>query len=238
MSSHTAPDNIRRQLQSLYTLKGFKPKAWLSSFDHAYINIHLLERSIALASENLKGKLLDVGCGEQPYRAYFPNVEKYTGCDFDATRGPVDFACPADKIPMPDESFDSLLCTEVLEHVPDPSATLVEFHRILRAEGMVLLTTPMYWPSHEAPYDFFRYPAHGLIALFERNGFEVLQLIPRGGIWAFFGQVVLHCLPQYFGFQLQRKLWNHLLLLIDGKRLNPRITIGWTVLAKKKEVHS
>ena len=70
---------------------------------------------------------------------------------------------------------------------------LVQFHRLLRPGGKVLLTTPMYWPSHEEPYDFYRYPHFGLRRLARESGFEVVKLLPRGGVWAFLGQVI--CTP-------------------------------------------
>ncbi len=221
-------------LSRLYETGSYAPRSWRDLSDYSFIGVSLVERSIALLSSQLSGKLLDVGCGNKPYQSYFQHVTSYEGCDFDASRGPVDFQCPADQIPRPDNSYDSILCTEVLEHVPDPAAVWREFYRILKPGGMVLLTTPMYWPSHEQPYDFSRFPAHGLVYLAERGEFEVLDLIPRGGVWAHLGQVVLHMMQQYFRLSVQRRLWNRGVLALDRWRLNPAITIGWTILARKR----
>ena len=189
-------NSLQFALRDLYSNRVFRPRAWKDSTDHAYIDIHLIERSIALLSEELTGELLDVGCGRQPYAEYFGHVARKRACDFDAKRGDVDFACPADDIPLPDASLDSILCTEVLEHVPDPLAVWREFNRLLKPGGKVLLATPMYWPGHEEPYDFYRYTGFGLRRLASDSGFEVVTILPRGGIWAFFGQVLLHSLPQ------------------------------------------
>jgi SAM-dependent methyltransferase len=108
-----------------------------------------------------------------------------------------------------------------------------EFHRILRPGGRVLLSTPMYWPSHEVPYDFYRYPEHGLRYLATAAGFEVEKIIPRGGMWAFLGQAAMHVGGHYFKLRLMRRFWNRLWLRIDRLRCNPSNTIGWTILALK-----
>jgi SAM-dependent methyltransferase len=221
-------------LRELYADRAFRPRALTDPANHTFINNTLIERSIALFAPQLNGELLDVGCGEQPYAGYFGHVKRKRACDFDAKRGPVDFECPADRIPLPDASLDSILSTEVLEHVPDPLAVWREFNRLLRPGGKVLLATPMYWPGHEEPYDFQRFPEFGLRRLASESGFEVVKLIPRGGVWAFQGQVLLHVMPQYLRFRWQRRLWNKTLLRLDAWRCNPGVTIGWTMLAVKR----
>jgi SAM-dependent methyltransferase len=193
----------------------------------------LIERSMALLAPELAGDLLDVGCGESPYESYLGHTRSKRKCDYNAARGAVDFVSSAVCLPVKDNSFDAILCTEVLEHVPDPVATWREFHRVLRPHGRVLLSTPMYWPSHEQPYDFYRYPEHGLRWLATNAGFSVEALLPRGGVWALFGQVTLHVMPQYFRVKAQRRLWNRTVLKLDAWRCNPQVTLGWTILARK-----
>lgn len=222
-------DGFRR----LYADTSFSPVVFTDPSDHGYIATQLIERSIALLAPELEGDFLDVGCGTQPYRPYFKHINRKTACDFDANRGAVDFACPADKIPLPDSCMDSILCTEVLEHVPNPLAVWREFHRLLRPGGRVLLATPMYWPPHELPYDFYRYPEHGLRHLVKESGFELLAIIPRGGPLAFWGQVTLHVWQPFFKFAFIRNFWNRIMLALDRRCGKPRITLGWTVLAGK-----
>ena len=151
-------NRLKLALRALYASQTRQPASWTDKSDTAYIRGQLIERSIAGLAPRLSGELIDVGCGEQPYRAYFAHASRIVACDFDDNRGKVDFTCPAHAIPVAAESFDPILCTEVLKHVPDPLAVWREFHRILRPGGNVLLTVPMYWPSHEEPYDFYRYP--------------------------------------------------------------------------------
>src|SRR5436190_1015024 len=121
----------REVLRELYADRAFQPRVWLDPADAAYPGILLIERSIARLAPELTGELLDVGCGRQPYAKYFTHVARKRTCDFNAARGEVDFTCPADRIPLLDASLDSILCTEVLEHVPDPRAVWREFARVL-----------------------------------------------------------------------------------------------------------
>jgi SAM-dependent methyltransferase len=228
------PRNLSDALRTIYSVPDFKPRARTDDSDSGFITVSLIERSIALLAPELKGVIIDVGCGERPYESYFSHAQKMIGCDFNAKRGPVDFECPAHNIPMPDESVDGVLCTEVLEHVPDPMAVWREFHRLLRPRGKVLLTTPMYWPSHEEPYDFYRYPEFGMRRLAAESGFEVRALYPRGGVWAFLGQVNMHGAGHYLKFRWQRRWWNRFWLRLDRARCNPGLTLGWTILAEKR----
>jgi SAM-dependent methyltransferase len=226
--------HLRPELRALYQAPPLPVTEPRDPADHGFIGVSLIERSLALCGPELEGELLDVGSGSDPYRGCFPNVRRKVNCDYSGTRGPVDFLSSAVQLPVRAETFDSILCTEVLEHVPDPLATWREFHRVLRPGGRVLLSTPMYWPPHELPFDFYRYPEHGLRALVTRSGFEIEAMYPRGGVWALWGQVTLHVMPQYFRFRWQRWLWNRALLGLDRWRNNAQITLGWTVLARKK----
>lgn len=227
-------DDLQPALRSVYASHMQDPPCYSDKSDVGYLGVHLIERSIAGLAPRLKGDLIDVGCGTQPYKNYYSGTRRIVACDFDAKRGNVDFACPAHAIPVAAESFDSVFCTEVLEHVPDPLAVWREFHRILRPGGRVLLSTPMYWLPHELPYDFYRYPEHGLRYLATTAGFEIEELWPRGGRWAFLGQVGMHGLHHYLKLRIMRRMWNTFFLWADRKRCNPDMTLGWTILAVKK----
>lgn len=129
----------------------------------------------------LRGRLLDAGCGNQPFREWYaPHVERIHCLDAAPLEG-VDVIGFADQLPFADQSFDTLLVTEVLEHVGDVERAAHEIHRVLVPGGHALITVPYLYPTHEAPYDFRRFTHFGLAALLERHGLEVVTLDAKGG---------------------------------------------------------
>ncbi len=83
-----------------------------------------------------------------------------------------------------DESFDAVLCTQVLEHLEWPRESVAEFFRVLKPGGRLFITAPMAQEEHQIPYDFFRYTSFGLRSICERAGLKVSQIQPLGGMFA------------------------------------------------------
>lgn len=116
----------------------------------------------------LSGELLDVGCGEMPYRSFLPPAVRYTGIDVPqanafAMRGSEDVvAFDGRAIPFPDASFDIVLCTEVLEHAAEPQTLIAEIERVLKPGGKLIATVPFSARVHYAPYDFHRFSKYAL----------------------------------------------------------------------------
>ena len=82
----------------------------------------------------LGGRLLEVGCGAAPYRAFLELfVRQYIASDYHGATGHQDVVCDGARLGFRSESFDSVLCTQVLEHVRDPQGVLQEICRVLRA---------------------------------------------------------------------------------------------------------
>jgi len=126
----------------------------------------------------LSGRVLDVGCGRKPYREMFLTNE-YIGLEINTPKNrankQADFFYDGNSFPFADIQFDGVVCNQVLEHVFTPDQFLSETHRVLRSEGLLLLTVPFVWDEHEQPWDYARYSSFGLKSLLEKNGFEVLQ---------------------------------------------------------------
>ncbi len=159
----------------------------------------ILEKHLArIAREHARGRLLDIGCGEKPYRTLFaPFVKEHIGLDHAETQhghAAIDLYGYAEAIPAEALSFDTVLCTAVLEHVKEPAQAVAEMHRVLRSGGVVILTAPFFWHIHEAPRDFYRYTAYGLRYLMEKAGFTISELTPLSGFIVTFAQELVYFL--------------------------------------------
>lgn len=117
------------------------------------------------------GRTLDLGAQTGPYAAHFP---QRIALDVRPSRG-VHVVGDAQALGLADSSFDVVLCTEMLEHVPEPQRAIDEIRRVLRPGGLLLLTTRFLFPIHDAPHDYFRYTKYGLRHLLRR--FEILELL-------------------------------------------------------------
>jgi SAM-dependent methyltransferase len=136
-----------------------------------------LWREIGELARAFTGEVLDVGCGRKPYRELVP-AARYVGVDIDTTElralGAADVFYDGHKLPFPNESFDAILCSEVLEHIFTPAEFLGEIRRVLRPGGLILITAPFAWDEHSQPYDFARYSSFGLRHVIETAGYEIV----------------------------------------------------------------
>jgi len=127
--------------------------------------------------------LLDVGCDRRPYEPMLqPFVGRYIGLDVAAGPG-VDLVGTADAIPLADGSVDCVLCTQVLQYVPDPAAAIREIRRVLRPAGAVFLSTHGTSFVDRQGADRWRWTQHGLAELFDRAGpWTDFEILPAGGV--------------------------------------------------------
>jgi SAM-dependent methyltransferase len=124
------------------------------------------------------GRVVDIGCGSRPYESLF-RASGYVGLELDTPDNRLtkkaDVYYDGKTFPFEANTFDSAICNQVLEHVFEPDAFVREIARVLKIDGVLLLTVPFVWDEHEQPRDFGRYSSFGLTALLERNGFEVIE---------------------------------------------------------------
>lgn len=148
------------------------------------------------ASRYLKGHLLDIGCGTKPYKTLLaPYVSEHAGVDHEDTlhdKSNIDLFGTTYNIPVSDASFDSAICTAVLEHLEEPEQALRECYRVLKPGGVAVYSVPFIWHLHEEPRDFYRFSKYGLKYLFEKVGFEIVELKALSGFWVTFGQLFVY----------------------------------------------
>jgi 2-polyprenyl-3-methyl-5-hydroxy-6-metoxy-1,4-benzoquinol methylase len=202
------------------------------TWHRGYLSAVMLENSLRQCGPLVRGTVLDVGCGQRPYeKTFFAGATRYIGTDYLSDRSRPDVVASALQLPFKDNSFDTVVSTEVLEHVPDPLRAMREMQRVLKPGGRLILSTPMYWPRHEQPYDFYRYPYDGILRLVQESGLELERLFNRGRSYAFLGQVLQEVHP----VALKPVTWliNRFFLWCDRHLRSDTITMGWTVVGRK-----
>ncbi len=137
---------------------------------------------------------LEVGAGQSPYKNFFPNrvsgdivVDYKIADDITIHYASLNLRFDAHRLPFANESFYSVLCTEVLEHCINPQLVVSELRRVLKPNGKLLLTTRFMFPLHEVPHDYFRFTKYGLRMLCkdfsdisveeEENSMETLSIL-------------------------------------------------------------
>ena len=137
-----------------------------------YLSKFLEQTSNEIPSGHL---ILDAGAGDGRYKEIFVN-QIYESADIgklERNYGNLTYQCNIKNIPVEDNKYDAIICTQVLEHIDEPQKALYEFHRILKEGGKLYLTAPLYYPEHEIPYDFFRYTQYGFQFMFNKAGLEI-----------------------------------------------------------------
>jgi ubiquinone/menaquinone biosynthesis C-methylase UbiE len=208
--------------------------------------------------------VLDVGAGSCPYREHFSHCD-YKTQDFASLSpeqlrgregyGAIDYLCDATQIPVPEASFDAVLCTEVLEHVPEPIKVVNEFSRILKPGGKLLLTAPLGSGIHQEPYHFYGgYTPFWYQKFLTEAGFSEISIEPNGGFFKHYSQESIRFIQMINPWKLDANFvlrlswlpfWLVLLPLmtllfpiachlLDRFDKDKKFTIGYHVVAIKK----
>jgi ubiquinone/menaquinone biosynthesis C-methylase UbiE len=222
----------------------------------------------AQASTVPRGKrVLDVGAGSAPYRSLFHGCD-YKTQDFTQLKpgqlrnggyAAIDFVSDAGAIPVADGSFEVILCTEVLEHVPEPIDVVNEFGRILAPGGRLILTAPLGSGIHQEPYHFYGgYTPYWYRRFLTEAGFESIEIVANAGSLRHVAQETIRFVQMTRPFGLAapwyvQLLWAPVWLVLApilaicmplvARLLDPldheqRFTVGYHVTAIRKGANS
>ena len=205
---------------------------------------HIQVVSIEKQKPFIQGKLLDIGCGQKPYREIIgSSCIEYIGLENINSLhnlSHVDVIGDALKLPFHDKSFNTVVSFQVMEHIPEPQQFLDEVYRVLVPGGHAILTTPFLWGEHEIPYDFFRYTRYGLKYLVTKSGFEIVTIEPQSKFWSMIVLRFNYYLARFFKGPLRFIPYPIYLIdqivayLLDLMPHNYTIdTVGFTTVIKK-----
>ena len=139
----------------------------------------LLERCIRSKLVGVKGKVLVIGAGCDPYKSLLPNAQSVLVTDIDDQLGLMDEIVDAHELPYNDNSFDAVIAIEVFEHLHTPALALQECHRVLSPNGLLIFSIPFMFHVHGDPSDYQRFTRHGILKLTEV--FSAVHLDEIGG---------------------------------------------------------
>ncbi len=184
------------------------------------------------------GRLLDLGCGKAPlYASYRPFVRSVTLADWGSSMHEnihLDVICDiTKKLPFKNNSFDTVILSDVLEHIPNPASLMSELERILSPGGTVLINVPfMYW-LHEIPHDYNRYTEYMLRKLTEDAGMTVIQLEALGGGYV----VLIDLISKLIWHKHRASIIQKIMTKIFSKKLKDRkeFPIGYAMVCHKAD---
>jgi SAM-dependent methyltransferase len=183
----------------------------LENYDENFINMKLspdtiyvytvrklLQKAVDRNINKFKGILVDLGCGEMPYKQYIldknKNITKYIGIDVDCNKYhqsiKPDLIWDGKKIELEDGEINTVIATELFEHLSNIEIVLEDIYRVLAKDGGLFFTVPFIWPLHETPHDEYRYTPYSLKRILEKAGFNDISITPLGGYNASLAQML------------------------------------------------
>jgi glycosyltransferase involved in cell wall biosynthesis len=183
------------------------PQLTIENMDKYLVRINILN-ALKAVLPGLSGTLIDLGCGEMPYKHFIlsnSKVDKYIGLDIEnpiyQKNNQPDMFWDGKIIPMNKNSVDILMATELFEHLPDIQSVLNEINRVLKPGGLLFFTVPFLWPLHDVPFDEYRYTPFALKRHLKKAGLNSIKIEPFGGWNA--------SLAQMLGLWLKRSELQH-----------------------------
>jgi len=138
----------------------------------------------------VEGRVLDLGAGSAKYKdILLKKATDYVACDVQYNKN-INVICDVANLVFPAESFDTVISTQVLEHVKNPFVVVSEIKKVLKPGGCAIITVPFMIPYHPDPHDNFRFSKEGLETLVKSQNFEVVESGIYGGIFMVFSAMI------------------------------------------------
>lgn len=234
-------------------IPGRKAGQWKPNPDHVYpgswfiLSVYI-DLYVAIIEKYAKGKLLDLGAGMVPfYGIYKDKVDENVCIDWANSlhsNPHLDIVADLNQpFPIPDATFDSILCSDVMEHIADPFAFMRETARVLKPGGDLMLMVPFFYWLHETPHDYYRYTEFALRKMCADNQLEVVELRAYGG----YLEVLFDLLSKGLGkSRALSRVFQPIAKWIVGwkisqkiqRKTSARFPLGYVVVARKKTVIS
>lgn len=191
---------------------------------------------IPILKKYSRGRLLDAGAGRLILRPFIlPYVKKYESMDIVKTHPEIDFIGSVEKMNFKNNSYDTILCAQVLEHILHPWQALDEISRVLRHDGILILSVPHLSYLHGQPHDYFRFTKFALKNLLEERKMKVIKIIPAGGIFSFLLTPFLTLVGALIGYWPITGWLSKAAVFLDKKFDRQKIyALNYIVVAQKK----
>ncbi len=145
-------------------------------------------------------------------------------------------------LPIPDEQYDTIILSDVLEHIKEPKTIWEEMNRVLAPDGILLLNVPFYYWLHEEPFDYHRFTKYALRSMAKESGFEVIQLESVGGVpeiladilakttikIPLIGKFLAITMQRFTAFFIKTKFGNKI-----SRKTSERFPLAYTLIARK-----
>jgi len=160
-------------------------------FEATYGSLALWQQQSAYIKQYAHGTVLDLGAGKLPFRSALQAVvDQYISLDLTREHPDLNLIANGEQLPLKADSIDVVFSSQVMEHVPHPWCFMQEITRVLKPEGVLILSVPFMFYIHGAPHDYYRYTPYAVRTLVLENGLKIECLITIGGLFAFVAQFV------------------------------------------------
>jgi len=186
-------DFISYKLIPFLTGEYKKPDVFITHMN--YLNWRWLKKSMQKSLKYLQGTCVDIGSGNSPYKNMILNqIDKYIAIDkgdvhkhmFKSSKEEF-LEGDVKNLPLEDNPADCIIFTQVLEHVDEPFVALSEIKRVLKKDGVLILSVPFIYQAHAVPYDYFRFSEYGLKKIMKDYEFEIIEFHYQG----YFGTTII-----------------------------------------------